>query len=337
MFSQEPSLTDQFGRRVNYLRLSITDRCNLRCFYCRTCKEYKYIPHDKILRYEEFLDLIRLSDDLGVCKVRLTGGEPFVRKDFIKFLGYIHNEKPDLDLRVTTNGTLITGKTRQLFDVGLSKINISLDTLNRVKYEQITGRDLYNHVRQGIDECLDQGIKVKLNIVSMRGINSQEVLNFVRFAYFYPVDIRFIEFMPIGSGSNWNDKYFISSNEIKEKIDKEVDLRPLRTEKETSGPAQMYKIEDGLGRVGFISPLSNHFCHKCNRFRITPQGNLRTCLFSDREYRLRPLLRSSKLSLNKVLKVMQLANARKPFGNCLLQEKQKNNYVCKSKMSSIGG
>jgi cyclic pyranopterin phosphate synthase len=329
-------LVDKYGRKINYLRLSVTDRCNLRCFYCNTCNAYEYIPHQDILTYEECFSLIQLSDALGVSKVRLTGGEPFVRKDCVRFIAHVLEKFPELDLRVTTNGTLLKDKIPYLKKVGLHYLNISLDTLERQKFLWITGRDYYSEVRQAIDDCLNHDIRVKINVVAMKGINDQEILDFVQLAAENPLDVRFIEFMPIGCESQWDTSYYWSADEMLDIIQEKKELIPLPIKEKNSGPARMYSIPHGHGKIGLISPLSHHFCATCNRFRITPDGRLRTCLFSDREYRLRPLLRSSKLGIENVFKVMKLANDRKPMGYELLRD-SKNTSVCHRSMSAIGG
>jgi cyclic pyranopterin phosphate synthase len=329
-------LVDAFGRTINYLRLSITDRCNLRCFYCNTCENFRFLPHENILTYEECLSLIRLTHSLQVSKVRLTGGEPFARKDFVRFLARIMRELPGLDLRVTTNATLLQGKVAALKDIGLQCLNISLDTLDREKYRRITGRDYFPRVRKAIDECLEAGIRVKLNVVAMRGVNDNELEDFVSFALNNPLDLRFIEFMPIGEHSAWNRDMYWSTGDILSAIRSRTSLEPADSSGDTCGPAQMYALPEGLGRIGIISPLSEHFCSRCNRFRITSDGKLRTCLFSDKEYNLRALLRSPKLGMDKVLRVMLAANARKPMGYRLL-ENSGDNSVCRRGMSAIGG
>ena len=202
-------LVDTHGRSFSYLRLSITDRCNLRCFYCRSCEGLEFIPHEKILTYEELLSLIGLSDSLGVQKVRLTGGEPFVRKDFIQFLYEIKSKYPACDVRLTTNGTLLADKVSKVHDAGLEVINISLDTLDREKYKRITGRDYFLQVREAIDACLAWGIRVKINVVALKGVNDSELEDFVQLALENPLDVRFIEFMPIGEKNIWHeDKYW---------------------------------------------------------------------------------------------------------------------------------
>ncbi|THB69243.1 MAG: GTP 3',8-cyclase MoaA [Desulfovibrio sp.] len=332
-------ITDQHGRNVNYMRISITDRCNLRCFYCRPCESFHNIPHQDLLRYEELLALMKMARNLGVEKIRLTGGEPMVRKDFSQFLQRVHQELPQLDLRLTTNATLLNGQAPLLAQIGLDKINISLDTLRRGKYELITGRDRFVQVRRAIDQCLDHGIAVKVNVVALKGVNDEEMPEFMAFARNLPVDLRFIEFMPIGRDSAWAKQYFWPAGDILRQARDHADLTPFVPDPETHthGPAQLYTIQGGLGRLGIISPLSNHFCGTCNRLRITSHGSLRTCLFSDKEYRFRAMLRHPKLGIRAVERLFRLAGEAKPVGYVLLKEMARQRPVCHTAMSAIGG
>ena len=329
---------DRYGRKVSYLRLSITDRCNLRCLYCVSCFNYRFIPHEKILRYEECIELIDIAKNfLGISKVRFTGGEPFVRKSFVDFVKMVFKDFPDLDLRITTNGTLLYPHIEELYSAGLRTINISLDTFDKKKFEFITGRDEHQKVVDSIYKCIDIGIKVKINVVALKTINDDEIEEFVKFAKTHPVDVRFIEFMPIGEGSKWQMSYFLSSKDILNRASKVVQLEPIEVKKEEKGPANMFSIKEGIGRIGLISPLTNHFCSTCNRIRITADGRLRTCLFSDKEYRLRPLLRSKKISKERLLKAIKEALFRKPLGVEILKQKIDSGSVCSKIMTAIGG
>ena len=335
---QSPHLVDQYGRKISYLRLSLTDRCNLRCFYCNTCAEYRFIPHEQILTYEECLRIIDVSMHLGLNKVRLTGGEPLVRRNCVHFVERVLRRFPQLDLRMTTNGTLLAPEVKRLKAAGISRVNISLDTLDRQKFQRITGRDLLHRVRRAIDTCLEEGVQVKINTVALKGINDQELPEFVRLAMDFPLDVRFIEFMPVGHATSWNDSVFWPAEEILDKARKIVTLQPVQNRPENGGPARMYDLTGGLGRLGVISPLSNHFCSLCNRYRITPDGRLRTCLFSDKEYTLRPLLCSTKLGDEAVLRVLQAASRRKPIGTDLLNTSSKDgSAICQRDMNAIGG
>jgi GTP 3',8-cyclase len=329
-------LKDEHGREINYLRISLTDRCNLRCFYCWPSKYVRFIPHADVLRYEEILRLIRIGKSLGVEKVRLTGGEPMVRKDFLTFLEQVHSQCPGIDLRLTTNGTLLSGRVARLKAMGLSTLNISLDTLDGDKYERITGRRLYLNVRQGIEECLEHGLKVKINAVAMRGVNDDEMKGFLDLATVLGVEVRFIEFMPIGGKTIWNENHFWSSEDILSEASKHAELRPFQAGERASGPAKIFSIGESGGRLGVISGVSGHFCGSCNRLRITANGRLRTCLFSDKEYRLTPLLRSERLGDQFVAKVMRLASIKKPIGFLELA-RHEGHAVCQKNMSAIGG
>ena len=292
------SLEDGHGRTVRYIRLSVTDRCNLRCTYCRSGME-TFIPHESVLRYEEMEQLVDMAMDMGVEKVRLTGGEPFARKGFADFLERLRAAHPALDIRVTTNGTLIGPHIQTLKAIGLNAVNLSLDTFDRDKFEQITGRDLFGKVRENMDALLDAGIPFKLNAVAMRGFNDDELPAFIDYAMRHPIDVRFIEFMPMGEGTRWSDSCFWSAPDI---LDAVKGLAPVEQEQRNGGPARLYTLSGpdgpGLGRLGLISPLSSHFCTSCNRLRITSDGALRTCLFDDREYRLRNALRHPKLGID---------------------------------------
>ncbi|GAB6176215.1 GTP 3',8-cyclase MoaA [Desulfobaculum senezii] len=329
-------ITDSHGRYVSYIRLSVTDRCNLKCFYCRTDCAESFIDHDHILTYEEMIRLVKAAQTMQVRKLRLTGGEPFVRKDFLAFLGMLKEECPELDVRVTTNGTLLGGKIPALKHLGVQRINISLDTLNRDRFTKITGRDFHDRVMRAIEDCLHYGLTVKINAVAMKGVNDDEIGAFTRFARDYPVDVRFIEFMPIGGCSHWKREYTLPASDILDRAREEADLTPIERHADTDGPARLYSIDGGTGRLGVISALSDHFCDTCNRLRITSDGRLRTCLFSDKEYRLRPILRSPKLDDEALLRVMTRATLSKPLGYKLLEHLQ-GNSVCSKVMSSIGG
>ena len=326
---------DRFGRRISYLRLGVTDRCNLACAYCSP-ERREHIPHRHILRYEESLELIAAARQLGVDKVRLTGGEPFARRDFLDFLSRIMERFPDIDLRLTTNGTLIADKMRQLRDIGLSKLNISLDTLDRQRYARLCGRDLFPEVWKAIGNGLREGIRIKINVVAMRGVNDDELPSFLDLARSYPLDVRFIEFMPLNGNCSWDRSRIWSAGEILAEAGEHALLTPVARSDVNSGPARMYELDSGHGRLGVISPLTDHFCASCNRFRITSDGKLRTCLFSDREYRLLPLIRSEKLGREALLRVLCQAARRKPLGHEILQQKTAADCGGRN-MSAIGG
>ena len=327
---------DRFGRSINYLRLSVTDRCNLRCAYC-SAERRDFIPHRDILRYEEGLELIAAARQLGVDKIRLTGGEPFVRKDFFHFLVLILERFPDLDLRLTTNGTLIADEMRRLREIGLKRLNISLDTLDRERYARLCGRDLFPRVWRAIENGVREGLRIKINVVAMRGVNNDELGRFLDLAREYPLDVRFIEFMPLSGNCSWTNAKVWSAAEILSEARQYTRLTPVVESSANSGPARMFELDSGQGRLGIISPLTEHFCASCNRFRITSDGRLRTCLFSNREYRLRPILRSDRLDRDQLLRVLCQAAKRKPMGHDILCRKTEGAGFGGRTMSAIGG
>jgi cyclic pyranopterin phosphate synthase len=329
-------LIDSHGRKVSYLRLSITDRCNLRCLYCRPSEDWVFIPHDDILTFEELLELVGVARKIGVEKVRLTGGEPFARKGFLSFAERILATHPGLDLRVTTNGTLLADQAAAVRRAGISCLNISLDTLNREKFQSITKVDGYDLVRAGIDACLAEGLRVKMNVVAMKGVNDDELPAFVDFAREYEIDVRFIEFMPIGRNSRWSSDNYWPAEEIISAVERLVHLDAETCVSRTGGPARMYRIAGSKGRIGVISAVSNHFCATCNRFRVTSDGKLRTCLFSDEEVDLRTVLRRPGHTAEDLKALFREAGRNKPLGYELLQARRRNE-VCGKVMMSIGG
>ena len=331
-------LQDTHGRTVSYMRISVTDRCNLRCTYCAG-ESLEFIPHPDILRYEEIMDLIAMSQNLGVQKVRFTGGEPFVRKGFADFMVAAAGRFPDIDMCVTTNATLIGDHVEGLARAGIRRVNISLDTMDREKYQRITGRDEYQAVRENIDRCLDAGMAVKVNAVAMKGVNDDEMPGFIDFARDRELDFRFIEFMPVGLETGWDDSLVWTAENILAEAKKYADLTPVTGEgQRRRGPARMYAIKGGKGRIGLISPYTNHFCATCNRLRITSDGLLRTCLFSDKVYRLRPALRHPRLGVEFVEKIIRAAGKNKPIGHELLKRMPAGGHgVCQTRMASIGG
>jgi len=302
----------------------------------------QWLRHDEVLRYEEFLELMGLGLKLGIGKVRLTGGEPFARRGFMDFVEAARLRFPELDLRLTTNATLLAPFAPRLAAAGVARINISLDTLDPATFARVTGQDLYPEVRRGIDASLAAGLRVKLNAVAMRGVNDGELAGFLDLARELPIDVRFIEYMPMG-GSDWKPEQVWRAADILAEAKTLAQLTPIERGpggpdgRGGSGPAQMFAIAGGLGRFGLITPLSNHFCGSCNRLRITSGGVLRTCLFSDRVYGLRGALRHPRLGLPAVERILRLASQVKPLGFELLAARRAGQGVCGTAMSAIGG
>jgi len=298
-FRQRPAadeLMDRFGRRLTYLRISVTDRCNMRCDYCRPASDaYKAESHSKILRYEEIERIVRVAAGLGVTKLRLTGGEPLVHRDFPLLVEKLANIPGITDLSMTTNATLLGKYVQELATAGLGRINISIDSLNALRFRKLTGGELAP-VLAGIEAAKAAGLyPLKLNTVLMRGINAgdgySEVAELIDFAAANDATIRFIELMPMKQGMDW-DKHYISIDEVLQRDDvrQRVDVdAPLQT---GNTAARYLPLNDGSGEVGFIMPMSERFCEGCNRLRLTSDGGLRSCLPADHQLNLRDLIRS---------------------------------------------
>jgi cyclic pyranopterin phosphate synthase len=304
-------LLDHFERRIDYMRISVTDRCNLRCIYCMPSEGVRFIEHREILRYEEILRIVRIATRLGISKVRITGGEPLVRKDIVRLIGSLAEMTEIEDISLTTNGVLLKAYAGDLFRAGLQRVNVSLDSLSPERYEIITrGRHL-SDVWDGIEEAEKAGLKpVKINTVPIKGFNDDEILDFAMLTLRRPIDVRFIEFMPIGAKEMWDERKYISTEEIKKRIRALGDLVPDRSERQ-AGPAENYRLPGAAGVIGFISPLTNHFCSSCNRLRLTSDGKMRPCLFSESEIDLKNPIRNG-CDDTEIERLLSLAVSVKP-------------------------
>jgi cyclic pyranopterin phosphate synthase len=289
--SIQQSLIDNYNRQLNYLRVSITDRCNLRCIYCAPQGMIPKISHEDVLRYEEILRVVIVGARLGITKVRITGGEPLVRKGVYTFLEDLNRIEGLQDISLTTNGVLLKANAQRLWSAGVRRINVSLDTLERKKYQQITGYDMFDRVWQGIETAQALGFNpIKLNIVALKGFNEDEFADFANLTRTYPFHIRFIEYMPIGRSPLKTEDHILAP-EIEARLRAIGDLVPLERQA-NDGPAQRCKLKGAQGEIGFIRPISQHFCKECNRLRLTANGHLRPCLLSDEQFDLRGPLRS---------------------------------------------
>ena len=333
-------LIDNLGREISYLRVSITDRCNYRCIYCKPEEQFEFIPHEEILRYEEIVEIIEEAVNLGVTKVRITGGEPLARKGVVDFIKKLKEIKKLEDISLTTNGFFLSEYAEKLKDAGLNRVNISLDSLQEEKYKRITRGGSLEKALKGIDSALKAGLlPIKINTVLIRGINDDEVEDFVRLTLGRPLNIRFIEFMLSGEElkDNYRDK-FISVLEIKESLAEKYSFRPIDINS-GNGPAKYYQIKGGQGTIGFITALSQHFCKTCNRIRLTSEGKLRPCLFSNIEIDIKRAIRNTKAD-DKIIRSKIIRNnigeaiSIKPEGH-RLNEKFSNRDSFK--MSKIGG
>ncbi|RAK09391.1 cyclic pyranopterin monophosphate synthase subunit MoaA [Halanaerobium saccharolyticum] len=317
------NLNDQLGREIDYLRISITDRCNLRCRYCMPAEGVESKNHQEILSYEEILKIVETGMEMGIKKVRITGGEPLVRlgvEDFISHLKKLELE----DISMTSNAVLLAGKAKKLKEAGLQRINISLDTLDPEKFKEISRRDNLTEVLKGISAALNVGLDpVKLNVVIMKGINDDELFDFVELSRRKKLSVRFIEYMPLGGEAE--AEKFISSSEIKHLIRARFDLLPAVSI--GNGPANYFKLQGAEGTIGFISAMSEHFCSSCNRLRLTADGKFKPCLAANQEIKITGMSKKDiKTAYKKALKL-------KPVCHNLNFENQ--NYS--RNMSQIGG
>ena len=333
-------MQDRHGHRISYLRVSITDRCNERCSYCMPQELQEWLPREEILSFEETLRLIRIAAELGVSKVRVTGGEPVTRRDVLNFVRRIPEIPGIKSIGLSTNGTLLareitSGKTMAaaLRDAGVQSVNISLDTLDRDAYSQITGRDFHEHVLRGIDAAISADFdQIKLNTVLMRGRNEDQLIPLVEFAGARDLILRFIEMMPVSTIDVLDENNFISVLEAKRLIESLYGCLIPEAEFRTNGPAAYYQIPGRKQRVGFIGAMTNlHFCESCNKLRLTCDGKLRPCLGSYLEFDIMKPLRAGA-SDTELRQFFLDVVERKPA-----QHDFRDNYQPNRKMVAIGG
>ncbi len=319
-------MRDNYGRDINYLRISVTDRCNLRCIYCMPEEGVKSLSHEDILRFEDTLKIVKVAASLGINKIRYTGGEPLVMKDIDKLIYETSKISGIDDISITTNGILLSDMAEDLKKAGLNRVNISLDTLNSDKFRSITRIGSLEKVMESIYKCLSLGIKpVKINTVLLRGINDSEFVDFLNLIREIPVEIRFIELMPIGEGVKMYEKSKLSFMEL-------LELHPELTEIQSkkSSTAQLYKLEGAKGKIGFISPVSCKFCGDCNKIRLTSTGTIKPCLHSKEEINLRKYLNDEE----RLTAALKYAISNKPLEHHLKEDSVSRSVRV---MSQIGG
>ncbi|HHO77150.1 MAG TPA: GTP 3',8-cyclase MoaA [Deltaproteobacteria bacterium] len=330
-------LIDTHKRQIRYMRISITDRCNFRCRYCMPSGGIEWLPHEEIMRYEEYLRILKISIPRGVEKVRITGGEPLVRKGLAEFIEAVKGIDGLKELSLTTNGFLLPLHAADLKRAGLDRVNISLDTLDRDKFSYITRVNAFDQVMEGIMTALEYEFSpVKINVVAIRGFNDDEINAFAALTVNSPVEVRFIELMPMGCASRYADREIISSNEIMRIIeDRHGTMIPVEY---TQGPARVFRIEGSRGKIGIIGAMSEHsFCSTCNRIRITAEGSLRPCLFCDDHIDLLTPMRQgiSEAELEKLIEEGVMLKQRS-HGMCIGQHIIPN-QGCSALMNTIGG
>ncbi|MBT8339142.1 MAG: GTP 3',8-cyclase MoaA [Desulfatitalea sp.] len=331
-FHAPPHLTDQFHRTVSYLRVSVTDRCNLRCRYCMT-GETRWLPKHAILTLEELHRVVSIGAGLGIDKVRLTGGEPLCRRGIVDLVANICRIPGLDDIALTTNGTLLAGMAQPLARAGLGRINISLDTLDTHAFGRITGRDLWEDAWQGITSAQAAGMApVKINTVVMRGVNDDQIKPLALLTRQYPFHVRFIEYMPIGIDPRQGQPNFMAVDEIQMRVAELGELLPI-DHQPSDGPAQRFRLAGAAGEIGLIGSMSAHFCSRCNRIRLTADGHLRPCLLSDDQVDLITPLRRGATD-DDIAALFAETTARKQGGHRL---RFNENRRLRSKMAGIGG
>ncbi len=288
-------LTDSYGRRIKSMRISVTDKCNFRCTYCMPAEGLPWLKKSEILSYEEILRIARVAVSIGIEQIRLTGGEPLVRRELPELVRQLHGIDGLRSLSVTTNGILLKQQARVLAEAGLTRINVSLDSLSREKFAQLTRRDQLDRVLEGLEEVgkYPSIHPIKINAVAIRGYSEDEVLDFVRFARDKAYVMRWIEFMPLDADQTWRKEDILTGADIKAIIEASYGPLVQITSGDPSETARRYTFSDGIGEVGFINPVSEPFCAFCDRIRLTADGQIRTCLFATEETDLRAVVRTT--------------------------------------------
>lgn len=314
---REP-LRDQFGRSIQYLRISVTDRCNFRCVYCMPAEGLAWLPKQEILSYEEITEVVHQLAPLGLRRLRITGGEPTIRPDLVRLIGMLKGVEGIEDIALSTNGAKLPAMARDLKAAGLDRVNLSADSLRPDRIVAIARRDLKFEPVRAFEAALEAGLDpVKVNVVVMRGLNDDEVEDFARLTLTLPIHVRFIELMPVGEMAHLTDAHIVPSEEVLRRVATIAPLEAASGPAKGNGPAKYYRLAGAAGTVGVITPMTHTYCGDCNRVRLTADGRLRTCLYGDHEVNLREPLRAG-LGLEPLF---VQALAEKPKEHNLLQLK----------------
>lgn len=325
-------MLDKLNRKIDYLRISVIDRCNLRCVYCMPEEGIESIPHDEILTYDEILRICEIVSELGIRKIKITGGEPLVRKDIVNLVRDIKNIDKIEQVTLTTNGILLHEMLDDLYDAGIDAINISLDTLNKDNFKKITRRDGLEKVLMSIDKAYDLGIRVKINCLAIRDFNLRELVEIASFAKDREIDVRFIELMPIGFGKKYTQ---IDNDEILSILESRFGTFEIVTEKRGNGPAKYYRNQNMKGCIGFISAISHEFCESCNRIRLTSSGFLKLCLHYNKGIDLKGPIRNG-ISDEDLKKLIHDTIWNKPISHKFGHASEEQDIELKN-MVQIGG
>lgn len=323
---------DKYNRNIDYLRISVTDRCNLKCIYCMPENEIKYTDKSKLLTFEEIEKLCWAASKIGITKIKITGGEPLIRKNISDLIYTIKRINGIKKVTLTTNGILLSEMADSLYNAGTDSINISLDSLNKYTYSKITRCDNIENAVKGLKASIDSGIKTKLNCVAIENINDNEITDIALLAESHNLDVRFIELMPIGYGKKFNT---LSNNSVKQKIEKRFG-NLTASNKIGNGPAKYFKINGFKGNVGFISAVSHSFCDKCNRIRLTCGGDIKLCLNYDSKINIKEKLRKNNFSDYELSNYLKTIIYNKPLCHNFYSSNQNKNCEFKN-MIQIGG
>ena len=329
------NLVDSYGRKIDYLRISITDHCNLKCYYCTPFSGRSHLSRSEILTYEEMLLVAKAAVRSGITKIRITGGEPLVRKGVVEFCRMLSGLDRLKSLALTTNGIYLEKMAEPLFNAGVHRINISLDTLRPGRFEKITGYNWLPRVLAGIKRAEQIGMHpIKINTVVMRGINDDEIEDLARLTLDKPYHVRFIELMPTDSSAYGDyEALYMPVEESMKKIH-QIEKAQIEPATDSYGPARLCKLPGAKGKVGFIAPISWHFCGSCNRLRLTADGKIKICLFSQEKIGIKAPLRSGATQ-NEIIKTIRRAVSEKPRRHYL--NEKKHQFACQQAMRAIGG
>ncbi|MBB6672346.1 GTP 3',8-cyclase MoaA [Cohnella nanjingensis] len=332
------ALIDRFGRKHTYLRISVTDRCNLRCLYCMPEEGMKFMDQDRLLTYSQIAEVARAAAGFGISKLRVTGGEPLVRPGLDELIAEL-KAIPGIDeISLTTNGILLAPQAAKLKAAGLDRVNVSLDTLDATRFKFIARRGDLGKVLEGVQAAAEAGLTpIKLNCVLLKGVNEDEIVRFLRLSMEQPLHVRFIEYMPIGhDDAGWRDHYLPLSRVLEEAAREGLAVEPAAEAPQGSGPSENFRIRGGAGTFGLIHPVSNHFCSNCNRLRLTAEGDLKPCLYWVDELSVRPALGSPDALNALFLRAMAIKPENHEMAALLAGEAQSHTPT-ERRMSQIGG